>query len=90
MKIGRYVQQHINQIFDKCDDSELNSLLGLEYSREALNKHQFMAPHFSKAVRGGLSSESGLKQRFLFQITGVPGDFLLSGRTTPLMPVTLA
>lgn len=34
MKIGKYVQQYIKQIFDKCDDVELNSLLDLEYSRD--------------------------------------------------------
>lgn len=34
MKIGKYVQQYIDEIFDKCDDKQLNSLLDLEYSRD--------------------------------------------------------
>jgi 5-methylcytosine-specific restriction endonuclease McrA len=34
VKIGGYVQQHINQIFNNCDDKQLNSLLEKDYSRE--------------------------------------------------------
>lgn len=55
MKIGKHVQQYINQIFDKCDDEQLNSLLDREYSRETFNigfpfciEIEPLDPHHSK------------------------------------------
>ena len=55
MKIGKYVQQYINQIFDSCDDKQLNSLLDLEYARETFKigfpfciEIELLDPHHSK------------------------------------------
>lgn len=55
MRIGQYVQQYINQIFEKCDDRELNSLLDLDYSKDTFKigfrfciEIDLLEPHHSK------------------------------------------